>query len=165
MVNIFEQPPFFDSFIDQVNSLFFNYNNNYKEFMERNPNELMKLPFYTPDSEVLYYGGDYIIISDPKNKNYIFYFIIPGYNNSTIEVTNTCDKLIIKSKNYDKDTPVKKKPFKEDSVYNFYKVVSLTKNTFKIKEAVCNKGILSIVVMDTQKNLERQVIEIKNTHS
>ena len=165
MVNIFEQPPFFDSFIDQVNSLFFNYNNNYKEFMERNPKELMKLPFYTDNSEVLYYGGDYIIISDPDNKNYIFYFIIPGYNNSTIKVYNTGDKLIIKSKNYDKDTPVKKKPFKEDSVYNFYKVVSLTKNTFKIKEAVCSKGILSIVVMDTQKNLERQVIEIKNTHS
>ena len=165
MVNIFEQPPFFDSFIDQVNSLFFNYNNNYKEFMERNPNELMKLPFYTPDSEVLYYGGDYIIISDPKNKNYIFYFIIPGYNNSTIEVTNTCDKLIIKSKNYDKDTPVKKKPFKEDSVYNFYKVVSLTKNTFQIKEAVCSKGILSIVVMDTNKNLEKQVIEVKSTYN
>tara|TARA_R100001132_G_scaffold15700_1_gene14078 strand:- start:180 stop:662 length:483 start_codon:yes stop_codon:yes gene_type:complete len=160
MVNIFEQPPFFDSFIDQVNSLFFNYNNNYKEFMERNPNELMKLPFYTDNSEVLYYGGDYIIISDPDNKNYIFYFIIPGHNNSTIEVTNTCDKLIVKSKDYNADTPVKK-----DSTYNFYKVVSLTKNTFKIKEAVCSKGILSIVVMDTQKNLERQVIEIKNTHS
>ena len=72
MVHIFEQPPVFDSFIDQVNSLFFNYNNNYKEFMERNPKELMKLPFYTPNSEVLYYGGDYIIMSDPENKNYLF---------------------------------------------------------------------------------------------
>ena len=165
MVNIFEQPPFFDSYIDQVNSLFFNYNSNYKEFMERNPKELMKLPFYTDNSEVLYYGGDYIIISDPDNKNYIFYFIIPDHDNSTIEVTKIDDKLIIKSKTYDKDIPVKKNLFKEYSIFNFYKVVSLTKNTFKIKEAVYKNGVLSIVVMDTKKNLEKQIIKIKSTYN
>ena len=168
MVNIFEQPPFFDSFIDQVNSLFFNYNNNYKEFMESKPKELMKLPFYKSNNEVLYYGGDYIIMSDSKdsdNKNYIFYFIIPGHDNSTIEVNQIGDKLIVKTKNYDADAPVSKNPFKKDSTYNFYKVVNLTKNTFKIKEAVCKNGVLSISVMDTNKNLEKQVIEVKNTYN
>ena len=80
MVHIFEQPPVFDSFIDQVNSLFFNYNNNYKEFMERNPKELMKLPFYTDNSEVLYFGGDYIIISAPLLlvEKYVAPFLIIG---------------------------------------------------------------------------------------
>ena len=165
MENIFEQRPFFDSYIDQVNSLFFNYNSNYKEFMERNPKELMKLPFYSDNSEVLYYGGDYIIISDPDNKNYIFYFIIPEHDNSTIEVVNTNDKLIIKSKTYDKDIPVKKNPFKEDSIFNFYKVVNLIKNSFRVKDTVYQNGVLSVVVMDTNKNLEKQIIKVKSTYN
>jgi|TARA_Y100000310_G_scaffold328923_1_gene397875 HSP20 family molecular chaperone IbpA len=168
--NLIKQPQMFDSLIDQMNSLFFNYNSNYKEFMEHTPKELMKLPFYKFDNEILYYGGDYIICSDPKDskhKNYIFYFIIPGHDESTIEINRVNDKLIIKTKDYDKDVVVMgKNPFNtEGSVYNFYKVVNLIKHSFEVKEAVCKNGILTILVTDTDKEAEKQVIKVKNTYS
>ena len=53
-----KQSPFqgqsFDSLIDQMNSLFFNHNNNYKEFIERSPSELMSMPFYDFNNQILY---------------------------------------------------------------------------------------------------------------
>ena len=165
-----KQSPFhghsFDSLIDQMNSLFFNHNNNYKEFIERSPTELMSMPFYDFNNEILYYGGDYIIVNDAENShNYIFYFVIPGHDDSTIEVNRSGNKLIIKSKEVkETKTPVKN-PFKGGPLYNFYKTVNLVKSSYEVKEAVCKNGILSIIITDTEKSSKPQAIEVKNTHS
>lgn len=165
-----KQSPFhgqsFDSLIDQMNSLFFNHNNNYKEFIERSPSELMSMPFYEPKNEILYYGGDYIIVNDSENSNnYIFYFVIPGHDDSTIEVNRNGNKLIIKSKEVKENKTTMNNPFKGGSPYNFYKTVNLVKSSYEVKEAVCKNGILSIIITDTEKSSKPQAIEVKNTHS
>ena len=156
----------FDSLIDQMNSLFFNHDNNYKEFIERSPEELMSMPFYEPKNEILYYGGDYIIVNDSENSsNYIFYFVIPGHDDSTIKVNRDGNKLTIKSKECEETKTSVKNPFKEGSLYNFYKTINLIKNSYEVKEAVCQNGILSIIITDTSKSSKPQSIELKNTHS
>jgi HSP20 family molecular chaperone IbpA len=165
-----KQSPFhgqsFDSLIDQMNSLFFNHNSNYKEFIERSPSELMSMPFYDFNNKILYYGGDYIIVNDSDNSNnYIFYFVIPGHDDSTIEVNRNGNKLTIKSKDVKENKNTMKNPFKEGSPYNFYKTVNLVKSSYEVKEAICKNGILSIIINDTEKTAKPQEIEVKNTYS
>ena len=132
--------PEFESLVDQITDNFFNYNNQlYNPFAEQDRKILKKLPWQGITRPVVHYAGDYIITADEEDNNlYFFHFLIPGHDNTSIDVMQKKGFLIIRTKDIGEELKSNKNPF---TSYKYYKKVRLTHPDYEVKEALFKNGI------------------------
>jgi len=154
--------PEFESMIDQISDRFFNYDSRlFNNFANQSQTVLKQLPWNGLKRPCVHYGGDYIITADQDDTDlYFFHFLIPGHDNSTIDVMQKDGHLILRSKDTKEDM-LNKNPF---TSYKYYKKVALSHPDYEVQEAVFKNGILSIQVKDMMVEKEKmntKMIEVK----
>ena len=154
--------PEFESLIDQISDRFFNYEGRlFTNFAQQRSNTLKKLPWRGIQRPLVHYGGDYIVTTDEKdNSLFFFHFIIPGHDDTTIEVMQKKGYLIIRSKDMKKEIIDKNSL----SLYNYYKKVPLSHENYEVTGAIFKNGILSISIKDKSDEVEKantKMIEVR----
>ena len=143
----------FESIIDQM-------------FNTQPKRTLKDLPFNGIKYPCVHYAGDYIVTlddtqEDGNDDHYFFHFLIPGHDETSIEVMQKEGSIIIKTKDENKDKD-DTHPFTD---YKYYKKVGLTHPDFEITEAIFKNGILSLSVKDMiaeREKINTKMIEVKN---
>jgi HSP20 family molecular chaperone IbpA len=135
--------------IDYMSNLFFNYKDQSTQFATMPVKTLANLPFNGVNSEIVHYGGDYLITaSEDEDKDYIIHFALPGHNKDTCDVIKSDKYIIVKSKKED------------DSTYNFYKRIPLVKTSYEVGSVIFKDGILSITIKDPKEDNKEEELEI-----
>ena len=135
--------------IDYMSNLFFNYKDQSTQFATMPVKTLTNLPFNGVNSDIVHYGGDYLITeSNDEDKDYIIHFALPGHNKDTCDVLKSDKYIIVKSKK------------KDDSPYSFYKRIPLIKTTYEVQTVIFKDGILSIAIKDAKKENKEEELEI-----
>ena len=156
-----------ESLADQINYRFFNHNDRlFKHFAEQNRRILKALPFNGIKRPCVHYGGDYIVTFDDTQEDgnddrYFFHFLIPGHDETSIEVMQKEGGIIIKTKDENKEKD-NTQPFTD---YKYYKRVPLSHPDFEVTEAIFKNGILSLAVIDMiaeREKINTKTIEVKN---
>jgi HSP20 family molecular chaperone IbpA len=156
-----------ESLADQINYRFFNHNDRlFKHFAAQNRRILKALPFNGIKRPCVHYGGDYIVTlddtqEDGNDDHYFFHFLIPGHDETSIEVIQKEGYIIIKARDKDEEKD-NAHPFTD---YKYYKKVGLTHPDFEVTEAIFKNGILSLAVRDMiaeREKINTKTIEVKN---
>ena len=156
--------PEFESLVDQISNSFFNYENKlFPAFAEQAQRVYNQLPWNGATRPCVHYGGDYIVTADDDNTtSYYLYFLIPGHDETSIEVLQKEGYLIIKTKDISPEDN-STSPFTN---YKYYKKVKLTHPDYEVKEAILKNGILSIYIEDMSEEREKiktTTIEVKSS--
>jgi HSP20 family molecular chaperone IbpA len=151
--------PEFESLIDQISNSFFNYENKlFPAFAEQTQRVYNQLPWNGATRPCVHYGGDYIVTADEDNTtSYYLYFLIPGHDETSIEVLQKEGYLIIKTKDISPE---------DKSTSPFTKKVKLTHPDYEVREAISKNGILSIYIEDMSEEREKMkttAIEVKSS--
>jgi len=158
--------PEFESLVDQISNSFFNYENKlFPAFAEQSQRVYKQLPWKGATRPCVHYGGDYIVTADEDNSNsYYLYFLIPGHDETSIEVLQKKGYLILKTKDISTEDN-SNSPFTD---YKYYKTVKLTHPDYEVREAIFKNGILSIHIEDMSEEKEKintKMIEVKSSKS
>ena len=158
--------PEFESLIDQISNSFFNYEERlFPAFLDQKKRVLKELPWNGVKRPCVHYGGDYIVTADEDNSNsYYFHFLIPGHDETSIDVLQKEGYLIIKTK----DVSTEDKSSSPFTNYKYYKKVKLTHPDYEVRDAVFKNGILSLYVEDMiseREKMNTKMIEVKSSKS
>jgi len=98
---------------------------------------------------------------DGNDDHYFFHFLIPGHDETSIEVIQKEGYIIIKARDKDEEKD-NAHPFTD---CKYYKKVGLTHPDFEVTEAIFKNGILSLAVIDMiaeREKINTKTIEVKN---